>query len=115
MKKRTKIILASAVAIGTAAAVAAFVSYNKMKNEKVVLPRGFTVTAHTGCEGTEDNSLEAICKGYESGADIVEFDLNFASDGTPVLAHDKAESDSVTLDEAFAVISELEGLYVNVD
>lgn len=115
MKKRTKIILASAVAIGTAAAVVALVSYNNMKQKKVVLPRGFTVTAHTGCENTEDNSLEAIRKGYESGADIVEFDLNFTSDGTPVLAHDEAESDSVTLDSAFALIAEKEGLYVNVD
>ena len=115
MKKSTKIIITSVVAVGTAAAVAALISYNNLKNQSVTLPQGFTVTAHTGCEGTEDNSLEAIRKGYESGADIVEFDLNFTADGTPVLAHDDAEESTVTLDEAFALIAELEGLYVNVD
>ena len=114
MKKCTKLIVASAVLVGAAAAVA-LISYNNLKNQSVTLPRGFTVTAHTGCEGTEDNSLEAIRKGYESGADIVEFDLNFTADGTPVLAHDEAVEGSPTVDEAFALIAELEGLYVNVD
>ena len=115
MKKRTKLIIASAVLVGAAAATVALISYNNLKNQSVTLPRGFTVTAHTGCEGTDDNSLEAIRKGYESGADIVEFDLNFTADGSPVLAHDEAVEGSPTVDEAFALIAELEGLYVNVD
>ena len=114
MKKTTKLIIVTAIVVGVAASTA-FVQYEKKKNKKVVLPGGFTVTAHTGCEKTEDNSLEAIRKGYESGADIVEFDLNFTTDGVPVLAHDKAEADSVSVDEAFALISELDGIYVNVD
>ena len=79
------------------------------------LHEGFTLTAHTGCEGTEDNSLEAIKKGYESGADIVEFDLNFTADNEAVLSHDKAKGKCVTLDEAFALVAQLEGLRVNVD
>ena len=114
MKKSTKIIIASALVAG-AAAVVVFARYNDMKQSKVSLPAGFTVTAHTGCEKTKDNSLEAIRKGYESGADIVEFDLNFTADGVPVLAHDEAQEDSPTVDEAFALVAELEGLYVNVD
>ncbi len=80
-----------------------------------VLHGGFTLTAHTGCEGTEDNSLEAIKKGYESGADIVEFDLNFTDDNEAVLSHGKAKGRCVTLDEAFALVAELDGLLVNVD
>lgn len=75
----------------------------------------FTLTAHTGCEGTEDNSLEAIKKGYESGADIVEFDLNFTADNEAVLSHDEAKGKCVTLDEAFDLVAELDGLRVNVD
>lgn len=114
MKKSSKIIIVSSAIVGAVAA-ATLVSYNNLKNQRVTLPRGFTVTAHTGCEGTADNSLEAIRKGYESGADIVEFDLNFTSDGTPVLAHDDAEDSKVSLDEAFALVAELKGLYVNVD
>lgn len=114
MKKSAKLIIATVIVVGVAASTA-FVQYEKKKNKKVILPASFTVTAHTGCEKTEDNSLEAIRKGYESGAHIVEFDLNFTAEGVPVLAHDKAEADSPSLDEAFALISELDGLYVNVD
>ena len=77
--------------------------------------RSFTVTAHTGCEGTKDNSLEAIKKGYDSGADIVEFDVHFNSVGEPVLAHDYAADDSVKLRDAFMLIAECDGLRVNVD
>lgn len=115
MKAKMKaIIVASAV---VAAGSAAFIAdaYNKKKKEKIILPEKFTLTAHTGCEGTADNSLEAITKGFECGADIVEFDINFTSEGVPVLAHDKALDNSVTLDEAFSLIAEYENLRVNVD
>lgn len=74
-----------------------------------------TITAHTGCEGTKDNSLDAIRKGYDCKADIVEFDINYLSDGTPVLSHDAPEGECPTLDEAFALVSTLDGLKVNVD
>ncbi len=86
-----------------------------MKNTPVNLPEGFTYTAHTGCVGTEDNSLEAIETGAKYGAQIVEFDLNFLPDGTAVLAHDKPKGNEVTLDEAFKKVSEFEELKVNVD
>lgn len=75
----------------------------------------FTVTAHTGCEGTADNSLEAIKKGYKSGADIVEFDLRFTDSGEPVLSHDADSKNCVTLKEAFELVAQCEGLKVNVD
>lgn len=77
--------------------------------------KNVTVTAHTGCEGTKDNSLEAIRKGYDCKADIVEFDINYLSDGTPVLSHDAPEGECPTLDEAFALVGTLGGLKVNVD
>ena len=92
-----------------------FSGYNYIKIKHVVLPDGFTVTAHTGCEETVDNSLDSIRKGYESGADIVEFDLNFTSNGEAVLSHDEPHSGCVTLDEAFSLIAELPDLKVNVD
>ena len=97
---------------GAAAAIGCAVS---TKNKAAIIPEGFTVTAHTGCEGTKDNSLEAIERGYKSGADIVEFDLHFNSDGEPVLAHDYSTSDSVKLEKAFELVRKCEGLRVNVD
>jgi len=75
----------------------------------------FTVTAHTGCMGTKANSIEAILTGFEAGADIIEFDLNFDSDGTPLLSHDAPKGGEVTLDEAFAVLAKCDGLKANVD
>lgn len=114
MKKCTKIIIGTAVVatVGFAAA-AGYTAY--IKHKVANLPGNFTVTAHTGCEGTADNSLEAIEKGYLSGADIVEFDVHFNSKGEPVLAHDYAADNSVKLKDAFDLIAKYEGLRVNVD
>lgn len=86
-----------------------------MKEAPIYLPQNFTYTSHTGCVDTKDNSLEAIEIGAKYGADIVEFDLNFLSDETPVLAHDEPKGDEITLDEAFKKVSEYKNLKVNVD
>ena len=112
-QKTSKIIIALLTSVVIVALIFSGCNYIKIKH--TVLPDGFTVTAHTGCEETEDNSLDSIRKGYESGADIVEFDLNFTSDGKAVLSHDEPQSSCVTLDEAFALIAELPDLRVNVD
>lgn len=114
MKKAVKIILSvlSLIAI----AVSCFLGVTYLKIKTAVLPDGFTVTAHTGCEETEENSLESIRKGYESGADTVEFDLAFSSDGKAVLSHnDEPQANCVALDEAFALITELPDIKVNID
>ncbi len=79
------------------------------------LPTNFTVTAHTGCEGTKDNSLEAIKKGADSGADIIEFDLRFDKEGKGILSHDETEGKAVTLEEAFELVASFDKLKVNVD
>lgn len=113
MKKITKIIITVSVVLAVAASgVLGFIG---LVIKKADLPEGFTVTAHTGCEETVDNSLESIRKGYEIGADIVEFDLAFTTDGEAVLSHDEPEGECVTLDEAFALVAELPDLKVNVD
>ncbi len=88
---------------------------NEFKNKGGDLPVDFTYTAHTGCMGTPDNSLESIDVAAANGADIVEFDLNFTESGEPVLAHDVPKGGEVTLDEAFKKVSEYENIMVNVD
>ena len=85
------------------------------KSQPINLPRNFTYTAHTGCCGTEDNSLEAIKVGIEHGADIVEFDLYFNDENVAVLSHDAPKGNEVTLDEAFKLIATYEDVKVNVD
>lgn len=79
------------------------------------LPKGFTITAHTGCMGTVANSIDSIKKGVEAGAHIIEFDLNFNEKGIPVLSHDKPKGDEPTLEEAFECLSKFEGVKANVD
>ena len=85
------------------------------KSQPLNLPQGFTYTAHTGCCGTEDNSLEAIKVGVEQGAQIVEFDLYFNNENIAVLSHDAPKGNEVTLDEAFKLIATYEDIKVNVD
>lgn len=79
------------------------------------LPENFTVTAHTGCEGTKDNSLESIKAGQKAGADIVEFDLRFDKEGNGILSHDETAEKAVSLDEAFELVASYDKLKVNVD
>ncbi len=82
--------------------------------DTAVLPSGFTVTGHSGCEGTKENSLECIKKAFESGADISEIDLNFDG-GTPVLSHNAPAGGEVTLDEAFALLAKCGEMKMNID
>lgn len=114
MKRKTKVIL-SLCGMALTGVAAAVTCYGVLKNKIVILPRNFTVTAHTGCENTADNSLEAIRLGYVSGADIVEFDLHFNSDGLAVLSHDEPTNGVVSLEEAFWTVQQYENLKVNVD
>ena len=82
---------------------------------KACLPENFTVTAHTGCEKTKDNTIDSLIVGCTSGADIVEFDLNFDAKGNAVLSHNMPVDGCVTLDEAFCCIAAYEKIKVNVD
>lgn len=80
-----------------------------------VMPKGFTVTAHTGCLGTVPNTVDSMEKGANAGADIVEFDLNFDKNGEPVLSHNEPEAGAVHLKEAFKFLSEHKNIKANVD
>lgn len=85
------------------------------KMDGVEVPKSFTITAHTGCMGTEDNTLESMKKGIDNGASVVEFDLYCNKDGVLVLAHDEPTGDEVTLDEAFYYLAMFSETAVNVD
>ena len=113
----------AALCTSATVSLSAFAFFHNKKNRVELssgtLSEGFTVTAHTGCEGTDDNTLESIRAGAAANADIVEIDLHFTPDGTPVLSHDKPAATSKnaglpTLDSAFALLSEL-NVKMNVD
>lgn len=82
--------------------------------------RSFTITAHSGCEGTRPGSLGSIEVGIEKGAQIVEVDVRVRDeDGVPVLAHDLKEKrhlDAVTLEAALECVMRNSGtVQVNLD
>ncbi len=112
MKKITFVSAATFTAICSALCISTVVKDSVIRK----LPEDFTVTAHTGCEGTKDNSLESITAGAEAGADIVEIDLHFTSDGTPVLSHNKPEENAnlPTLESALEMLCGLD-IRMNID
>ncbi|MBE6790878.1 MAG: glycerophosphodiester phosphodiesterase [Ruminococcaceae bacterium] len=113
MKLKNKIVL-TVGAVG--AAVASFLAFaDDVYLGTVELPESFTLTAHTGCSGTKDNSLDAITLGFGYGADIVEFDLFFDKNGKAVMSHDEPAGNVFTVEQAFELISGYKGLRVNVD
>ena len=89
--------------------------YKKYKNAKLNLPEGFTITAHTGCMGTQQNSLDSMKIGKGNGANIVEFDLRCDNNGDLVLSHDEPKGGEIPLNEAFALLSSFENTKANVD
>ena len=74
------------------------------------------ITAHSGCEGTPDNSIDSIRTGIALRADCVEVDVRTDASGTLRLSHDEIgdETGLVTLREAFALIRE-SGIKINCD
>lgn len=119
MNKKIKIAISIVLATAISGAGVFFgvrsLKINEYKNTEINLPKDFTITAHTGCMDTKENSLDSIKIGVENGADIVEFDLYFTENGEPVLAHDEPVGGEVTLDEAFEYISRFDNIKVNVD
>ena len=74
------------------------------------------ITAHSGCEGTPDNSMASIEKGIDLGADCVEIDIRMDAQGRLWLTHDlPAFYDGLTpLSDAFTLIAK-SGVAVNCD
>ena len=90
----------------------------KYIDDITTLPDGFTVTAHSGSEGTTDNSVEFLKKAIELNVPVLEIDITFRRDGTPVVIHKDVAGDSegMLLDDAIRYISEnSETVRVNLD
>lgn len=91
---------------------------NRFYSNAFELPDGFTVTAHSGSEGTPDNSMEFLEKCIELNVQVLEVDVTFRRDGTPVLLHkDVADNgEGVLFDDAIKYISEnSDTVRVNLD
>jgi glycerophosphoryl diester phosphodiesterase len=77
------------------------------------------ITAHSGCDGTEQDSLDSIRAGIRNGANAVEVDIRRSSAGELVLSHDRDESGTyrgrVTLAEAFDLVIRDRRIGINCD
>lgn len=128
MKKLTKAALAAIPAAAalslTVGAVLDCASSVRLRKNPAKLPDDFTVTGHTGCLDSEgnkspDNTPQAVTCAHSCGADIVEIDLRFSDDGTPVLAHNSVRGIAVqelhTLAQAFELLAEYKEMHMNID
>lgn len=71
------------------------------------------ITAHTGCMGTPDNTMESALVGLQSGADFIEVDIRCTKDGVAFLAHDSVvKTESGKLINVYDLtLEELKALY----
>lgn len=59
------------------------------------------ITAHSGCDGTPDNSLEFLIHALQCGADALEVDIRARVDGKLYISHDATATDCPDLDTVF--------------
>jgi len=88
-----------------------------IKSGKLNLPTGFSITAHAGALDYPPNTETALRKAIESGADIVEMDVTFRQDLTPVIIHSEKPSkrQGVLFEKVLGIIAEHESVWVNLD
>jgi len=77
------------------------------------------ITAHTGCDGTRNDSLMSIEAGIRFGADAVEVDVRLNEKGCLILSHDEKKDrkyeNHPCLADAFDLIVRSGGIAVNCD
>ena len=85
---------------------------------KDLLAQGKTViTAHSGCEGKPDNSIEHIEAAIASDAEMIEVDVRQAADGVLYLSHDVPEDIGARplLKDLFERVAKAENMEMNLD
>lgn len=77
-------VVAVAMVIGVAD-YAVTKTYDEMELE---LMSDFTITAHTGAYGTEENTVDSVQAAIDNNARVIEIDIRQRPDGTVVMSHD---------------------------
>lgn len=91
--------------------------FRKTELDKVSLPEGFTITAHSGAFGTPDNSEEFIKKAVSENCAVLELDVSFRPSSMPVIIHCDCpeEDEGVPLKNAFEIIAQHPQMKINLD
>lgn len=109
-------VFAFLVSVAMVAGVATYAITKSYEERTLRFVEGFTITAHTGSFGTEENSIASIEKAIESNVEIIELDIRQRPNGTLVMNHDilVTNNEGVELTEAFALLKEDDCL-INLD
>lgn len=101
------------------AAAEIYMKLNKKaeSSRRAELPEGFTVTCHAGAMFTPPNSVYSVKTAVGWGAKVVEFDVSFRPDGSPVIIHaaTPGNSDGVPLESALEAVAESPDCKINLD
>lgn len=73
------------------------------------------ITAHSGADGTRDNSMEFVHYALTTSADVLELDIRRDKDGNLIIAHDEADGEAVGLAGVFAVMKDHPRMRMNCD
>jgi len=81
------------------------------------MKKATTITGHSGCDGTMDDSLESIRMAMALGADIAELDVRFDRHRELVISHNEREDyhGCFYLREAMAIALESPSMALNCD
>ncbi len=72
------------------------------------------LTAHSGCDGTPDNSMEFVRYALTLGVDCIEVDIRRGKAGALILAHDES-GEGTPLRDAFFALAAQTGAKINCD
>lgn len=73
------------------------------------------ITAHSGADGTCDNSMEFVHYALSTSADVLELDIRRDKGGNLIIAHDEADGEAVGLAGVFAVMKDHPRMRINCD
>lgn len=62
------------------------------------------ITAHSGCDGTPDNSMEFVRYALASEGNCLEADIRRNRDGELILSHDETAEEAVRLGQVFELL-----------
>ena len=89
----------------------------KIKKAPLALSDNFTITAHAGAMNLPDNSRLALTAAVRAGFDVVEMDISYRPDGTPVIIHHPTPKQwqGMLVDDAFAIVASGATTQINLD
>ncbi len=73
------------------------------------------ITAHSGCDGTPDNSMEFVRYALASEGNCLEADIRRNRDGELILSHDETTEEAVKLGQVFELLKEKPEKKINCD